>query len=208
MTESLDFKDLERRPLRSWNADGLPELMMGLLWIIWGVAWQLGQALGNTGPGRFYTLFMPAVLVLTSVAALWAIRKLKERITFPRAGYVKLKEPGPRERFAAAAIALVTAALLAALAARGRTLGLQQAGAPGMAVLLSLSFVVLSIRQRAPHLLALAGVALTLGLAFAALEIGWEDAYWILIAVGAATAIAGALRLRWFLELHPLENPK
>ena len=46
--------------------------------------------------------------------------------------------------------------------------------APGISVLLSLGFLVASVRQRAPHLLALAGVAVILGLAFSALGTGWN----------------------------------
>lgn len=206
MTESLDLDDLARRPIRYWNADGLPELMMGLLWILWGGAWQIGQVLPRGGAWRLYTLLVPALLVLTAVAATWATKKVKARITFPRTGYVAWKEPTGGERLATAGIAMVAAALLAAVVVRSRAAGLEHVAAPSMGVLLSLSFLVASLRQRAPHLLALAGVALTLGLALGALKIGWSAAYWLLIALGAAAVVIGGLRLKSFLDRHPVEE--
>jgi hypothetical protein len=72
-------------------------------------------------------------------------------------------------------------------------------------VLLSLGFLGASVRQRAPYLLALAGVALMLGLAFYSFRAGWDSMNWMLIAIGAATAVVGLLRLRVFLRHYPLE---
>lgn len=86
---------------------------------------------------------------------------------------------------------MVAAAVLAAVVVRSRAAGLDHVAAPSMGVLLSLSFLVASLRQRAPHLLALAGVALTLGLALGALKIGRSAAYWLLIALGAAAVLIG-----------------
>ena len=206
MTDVPDLNDIARRPTRYWNADGLSELMMGLLWILWGGAWQLGQALPRGQTWRVYTMLTPALLALSAVAATWATKKLKARITFPRTGYVEWKEPTGGQRLAAAGIALLSAFALAAVIAKSRAAGFERVAAPSMGVLLSLSFLVASLRQRAPHWLALAGVALALGLAFGALTIGWDAAYWLLMALGAATVLVGGLRIKWFLDRHPLED--
>jgi hypothetical protein len=47
-----DLNDIARRPARYWNIDGLPELMLGLLWIAWGGAWLFGGPRRTTGAGR------------------------------------------------------------------------------------------------------------------------------------------------------------
>jgi hypothetical protein len=75
--------------------------------------------------------------------------------------------------------------------------------APVLGVILSLAFVVASLRQRAPHYLALAGVALATGLAFGAVEGGWTSANWVFVIVGLASAVIGGTRLALFLRKHP-----
>lgn len=137
---------------------------------------------------------------------LWAIKQLKARVTFPRTGYVAWKEPTRAQRLTAAAVAAVAASAVAAVIMKSRADGLERVAAPGLGVILSLAFLVASLTQRAPHLLALAGVALALGLAFGALGAGWEAMNWMLIALGAAAAIMGAVRLRMFLARHPQET--
>jgi hypothetical protein len=198
----LNLDEIARRPQRYWNADGLPELMMGLLWMLWGGAWLLGEALPHDWRSNVYWTAAPALLALSGVAAVWATKRLKERLTFPRTGYVDWKEPSRSARVTAAAVAMVTAMVLAALAAN-RDAGMERVAAPVLGVILSLAFVVASLRQRAPHYLALAAVAVALGLAFGALRAGWESVNWLFVALGAATAALGGLRLALFLRKHP-----
>jgi hypothetical protein len=71
-------------------------------------------------------------------------------------------------------------------------------------VILSLGFVVASVTQRAPHMLALAGVALMLGLSFGALNLGWQSTNWMLLALGVGSVLVGAIRLSLFLKRHSL----
>lgn len=206
MGESFNLGEIERRPSKYWNVDGLPELMMGLLWVVWGSSWLFGQSLQRGTLWNMYWMFTPALLALSGVASVWATKKLKARITFPRAGYVEWKEPTRGQRLATAAVAMIVAALLAALIIKARVHGVEQVAPLAFGVLLSLGLVVASLSQRAPHMLALAGVALALGLAFAALNMGWESTNWILIGLGIATAISGAIRLNIFLKRYPLET--
>ena len=207
MSKSLDLSEIERRPTTYWNADGLPELMMGLLWLLWGGSWLFGQSLPHGAAWNVYWMFTPALLALTGVASIWATKKLKTLVTFPRTGYVEWNEPTRGQRLAAAAVAVVTAALVAALTIRARTPGMERVAPAALGVLLSLAFVAASLTQKAPHLLALAGVALMLGLAFGALNAGWQATNWMLIGLGAATFLSGAVRLSIFLKRHPLEQP-
>lgn len=207
MSQSLDLGEIARRPTTYWNADGLPELMMGLLWLLWGGSWLFGQSLPHGAAWNIYWMFTPALLALTGVASIWATKKLKTLITFPRTGYVEWNEPTGGQRLAAAAVAVVTAALVAALTIRARTPGMERVAPAALGVLLSLAFVAASLRQRAPHLLALAGVALMLGLAFGALNAGWQATNWMLIGLGTATFLSGSVRLSIFLRRHPLEEP-
>jgi hypothetical protein len=198
----LNLDDVARRPQRYWDVDGLPELMMGCLWMIWGAAWLLGENLPRDGHYQMYWLFVPALLALSGFAAVWATKRLKARLTFPRTGYVEWKEPTRSAKLAAAAVAMLSAMALVLMISRDRARG-EQATAPVLGVILSLAFVVASLRQRAPHYLALAGVAVALGLAFGATNGGWESANRMFVALGAASALLGAVRLARFLRQHP-----
>ena len=198
----LNLDEIARRPQRYWDIDGLPELMMGLLWMLWGGAWLIGDTLPHGWRSSAYWTAVPALLVLSGFASVWATKRLKERLTFPRTGYVDWKEPSRKARLGAAAVAMVTAMVLVAVAGN-RTLGTERPVAPVLGVILSLAFVVASIRQRAPHYLALAAVAVALGLAFGALRAGWESVNWLFVALGAASAALGGSRLALFLRKHP-----
>jgi hypothetical protein len=204
MAESLNLEDLERRPVKYWNEDGLPELVMGLLWILWGGSQLVGNALPRGPVWNVYWTLTPLLLVLSGVGAVWVTRKIKAQVTFPRTGYVRWKDPTRAQRLAAAAVAMASAMLVTSLVVKSRTEGLEGVAAPGLGVVLSLGFVVASMTQRAPHLLALGGVALALGFAFGALGTGWESMNWMLVSIGAATTVMGAARLRRFLMRNPM----
>jgi hypothetical protein len=206
MTTQSQLRDLEQRPQRYWNADGIPELVMGLVWVLWGVALLIGEALPQGQGQQAYWLVMPAILVLSGFGANWLVKQLKERLTYPRAGFVTYREPGRATRLLSAGVAVLAAATLAFLIVTGRQGGLEHAAAPAIGLVLSLAFLVAALRQRAPHYLALAGVALMLGLAFGALKLGWESLNWMLVWLGAAAASMGAWRLSRFLRLH--ERPE
>jgi hypothetical protein len=200
--QPVDLADAARRPRRYWNADGLPELVMGLLWMSWGIAWLVGDALPR---GRAFTLYWtltPALLALSGVAAVWLTKRLKARLTFPRTGFVEWREPTRVERLTAAGVAMVTAAVLVGIVTRGGSSA--DHAAPVLGVILALAFVVAGVRQRAPHYLALAGVAVAAAIAMAALGAGWGSVNWMFVVIGAASVAVGAARLAIFMRKHPL----
>jgi hypothetical protein len=102
----------------------------------------------------------------------------------------------------AAGIALAAAAALVIILANQD--GRAGANTPVvLSVILSLAFVVASLRQRAPHMLALAGVAIVLGFAFGAIDRGWTAVNWMFVALGVVTSAIGGFRLGLFLRRHP-----
>jgi len=206
MTTMPDLDDIEHRARKYWNVDGLPELVMGALWMLWGASSLVGEALPRGAVRTLFWSLTPALLAFSGFAAVWAIKRLKARITFPRTGYVAWNEPSTVQRLTAAAVALVSAALLVVLITKGRKAGLEPVIAPGIGVLFGLAFLVASVTQRAPHLLALAGVSLLLTLAVGATSFGWDAMHWMLVWLGAASVVLGMVRLWMFVRSHPVER--
>lgn len=63
---------------------------MGALWTTWGGLWLIGTTLPR---GMAYTCFwlaVPLALACSGIFGNRTLRRLKERITYPRAGYVQL----------------------------------------------------------------------------------------------------------------------
>ena len=199
-----DLNDIARRPAQYWNIDGLPELTVGVLWMVWGGAWLVGQTVPHDWRWTAYWLIVPPALALGGVAATWATRRLKERVTFPRAGYVEWKRPDRRTRFFVATAAVVAASALALLVLTNHTGSVEQRAPAVISVILSLSFVAAGLKQRAPHYLALAAVAVALGLAVGTMTTGWNSMNWLFVALGAACTLVGAVRLALFLRAHPI----
>jgi hypothetical protein len=196
-----DLDEIARRPQKYWTADGLPELVMGALWMLWGGAWLLGERLPESW-ANVYWLITPAILAFSGVLSIGVVKRLKAKFTFPRKGYVEWREPTRAGQLGVAAVAIAVAAVLAAAVLRGDTGGGRLAPVV-LGVILSLAFLAASVRQRAPHLLALAGVAIALGLAVGTIAEGWTAVNWLFIAIGAATALAGGLRFAHFLAKYP-----
>jgi hypothetical protein len=149
---------------------------------------------------------MSGILILSAFFASWAIRRLKERLTYPRTGYVEHRDRGLRVRLLTGLIGALSGAAIAALIVRVRAAGMEQTAGPFLGVVMSLGLVVASVRQKAPRLLAPAGIALALGVAFAALKVGWYSAeIWLFVWLGIAFSVTGAWRLRRYLRQHPTE---
>jgi hypothetical protein len=198
-----DLDDLARRPARYWTIDGLPELVLGALWVIWGGAWLLGQQLPHDWRGRTYWLVVPAVLALGTLAANAITRALKRRVSFPRAGYVEWRGPDRTTRYRAGAAIVAAAVLLAIVTLSGGAGDVPRRMPAVLSVILALGFVAISIRQRTPHHLALAGAAAALAVAVTVIATGADAINWLFLGLGTACLLVGGVRLGLFLRTHP-----
>jgi FtsH-binding integral membrane protein len=206
MTEHPDLDELARRPRRYWTIDGLPELTVGMLWVTWGGAWLVGTRLPHDWRSAAYWLIVAPVLALMGFAVNRITRRLKERITFPRAGYVEWSKPSNRVSLgyglaiggAAAVFRVVN------MSVTGGDARLERAVPLAVTVCLALSFVAVSVRQRTPHHLAVAAAAVVLALAIFSVTTGWDAMNWLFLGLGAICVLTGAIRLALFLRSHPL----
>ena len=102
-----NLDDIARRPAQYWMIDGLPELMLGVLWIVWGAAWLAGERLPHAWPWKAYWLIVPPALAMSGLAVNAMTRALKRRVTFPRAGYVEWDQPARRTTYGIGAAIVV-----------------------------------------------------------------------------------------------------
>ncbi len=192
--EQPDLREIERRPLKHWNVDGLPELLMGLIWLATGSAYALGPS-----RGAFWKV-VPPVLVAGVLSAKWYLRKVKERITYPRAGYVQPRT-GPRK----VAWVAIVAAVVGASIVLFKPSPLSQGQRPSviLGLILAGAFAFLAHRQRAPHMLWYAATPPVIYICYWAARGEILSASWVFLIFGAVCAVGGAVRFARFLKNNP-----
>jgi hypothetical protein len=104
------------RARRYWYVDGLNEAAFGGLCLLLGIYFQIQDSLQISSLPR---QLLEAGLVLFIVAIVLLLSKLvtflKERITYPRSGYVSYRRPSTIRRFAIGLLAAVIASVLSAV---------------------------------------------------------------------------------------------
>ncbi len=119
------LNDWLRRPQRYWYADGLTEMAVGGIFLLVAltnlVAWLIPP-----GPWQNLPLAILQALVIIGgvLGARILVRTLKERITYPRTGWVTYRQPSPSRRWLLAGLTFTLAAGLAFLMVTlGKTVG-------------------------------------------------------------------------------------
>lgn len=200
-----NLDEVERRPRRYWNADGLPEISMGALWMFWGVLLALPRLLP---PGEWlgwYRMVVPFLMVGAAFSSQWVTRKLKERITFPRGGYVRWLEPSAAVNMLSAGVAALVGCALIVVVVKGRQESLRYMVVPLSSVLIAGALLVLAFRWKLHHYLVLSVASLAAGLVAWARRIPLEPGMiLLLLTLGALSVLTGTIRLRRYLRAHSL----
>jgi len=142
----------------------------------------------------------------------WAMKQMRERVTFPRAGYVVARRPSKATRDAVRIATFVFVFLLTAigiafpLTAVGEQWGWLACTAFGMFFAACLAHA--GLKARRPHMLMVALVPLLTVAWISRNRFGFkESSFWLLLWQGGALVFSGALRLLSFLKANPkIEN--
>jgi hypothetical protein len=150
-----------RRAVRYWFDDGLVELGTGLLFLLLSALFAVeGLAPAGSLLEGVSAFSLPALVIGGMIVLGLALRAVKERLTFPRTGYVAYPQPGPVRRVLAvvigAGVSLAIVWLLAARPSLQLALGALQ-GAVLAVVFLALSLRTGLIRLAFPGFFALGG---------------------------------------------------
>ena len=101
------IQDIEKRTLRYWFQDGLWDLGFGLVILLMGLIFLLLIWLTD----ETAAMILSVVQMIFVVGAFWVIGRvvtyLKERITYPRTGYVEYRRPVGARRFQKVVTALL-----------------------------------------------------------------------------------------------------
>jgi hypothetical protein len=119
------IKKIERQVRRYWYVDGLTEMGAGILILTLGLLYLLIALLS---PGDFADWLMglgqPLLLGLGYLVVNWAVKHFKEKITYPRTGYVSYRQERGKQRLGMILLTFGLGALFAAaLAVAGKMTG-------------------------------------------------------------------------------------
>jgi len=204
MTMNPDFKKLQQRTKRYWYTDGLNEIAFGLICLILSL-YFLAQVLlpqdsilSNLLTAGFVLLVLGSALLTRRI-----VTYVKERLTYPRTGYVSYAKSGTRQRWVTAFLAMVFAALITAFFATHPTSLAWMSAVSGS--VFAAVWAVLGYRLGLPRFYFLAGAALILG-AIPTLTgmqeiLGLATFYGL---ISLAMFVSGGLALKSYLEhTHP-----
>jgi hypothetical protein len=205
----MDLKDIEQRQPKYWGMDGLPQLVTGVGWLLWGSLYLIGIWLLERRSYRVYWAIVTGVVLLWGIAVQLALGKLKQRVTYPRAGFAGMPI-GERGILRHAVGPLLMGVMTLSFA--GLRVDLSSFGPFLAGGLIALAIAEPAMRPASKlhlevlywgFLLELA-LSLTLLLQFRGKAGNNAAVYWMLVCMGLTGIGFGVLRLRRFLR----ENPK
>lgn len=208
MEPLVDVDAVRLRASQYWMEDGLVELMFGLT-VVSASGVPLAVRALSEGPFQeFMSAFGTQALSVVSIyLATWGLKKLKERITFPRCGYVAFPQPTKKRRAMMVVFMLLTlvAMMLATLLLADYEAWVSRMFMPAVTVTFVVCFLVGGLQYKQPTMIweafLTALFAVILGLFT---NLGGGQGFEVLtVMIGTSMAIIGALRLRSFLKANP-----
>ena len=197
------IEDALRKPRRYWNADGIPEIAIGAFWLLWGIIVLLPVALPSLSQWR--SLISIVGVLLAPALMDFAVKRWKERVTFPRGGYVQFRPPSGTMRLTLVIIAAVLGVGAMLLVRFGGHHPLPDWMAGIVGVLITLTLLQLAWRMRSIRLAVMSWFVTAAGVAVSLLHVKHdEQMIYVFLAAGVVCVIDGGLRLREYQRQHPL----
>ncbi len=206
--EYPDLSEVEGRSRRYWTEDGIPEIVMGAIWMIWGASFLLQDAIPRDS--RFADVggwLLLIAMVATAFAGNWVIKVLKNKYTFPRGGYVKFSPPPRSQRILtmiAAALTAVVLSVLSVFAFQGRFDA--NILSPAFGAVMALGFLLGSRQPGMRHFVWFSLISLVLGAVLYPLKLGWMALPWIFIVMDVPSIVSGVCRFRTYVRNVPVQG--
>ena len=201
---TIAVEDALTRHNRNWMADGIVEIVLGSFWLLWGSI--MVMPLLSRDP---VLKQLRLVLILVSMGSMpfvlrRAIRGWKERVSFPRTGYVELKKPSSKWNLSHIALGSALGYSFGLLFSQGSR-SVTQWGALGLGMIMFLAMGLMAWRMRAMRLFALSWVVPAAALASFVLNFRVATCSGVLLLAYAFVCLVdGSLRLHEYKLQHPL----
>ena len=194
----------QQRAIQYWYTDGIFELGFGLLCLALGGYFSLGNILQGNRFAFLVDIALVAVVIGGSFLMRWLIQKWKERVTFPRTGYVNYSRKANRGRTLLMGVIVLSA--LGLMIFFLSYVEMQISAWPlvtGILFGIVMFFVAWRNSLQRFYLHALLSILAGVGLAFSP----WDNhvglaAFYLLI--GLILIISGILLLRKYLRQNPV----
>ena len=204
MSDQID--DYVKRPMRYENIDGLNELFIGIMWIIFPLLEYFNKTAASGSIWHLRTTFLVCLAAIVLVA-LYGHKALKKRLTYPRTGYVKYRQTGTKAVArlvmaftAAVAIAIVTVSVLSRLEPQSSSLM-----GPALVSAASGLFYVFVTRMDAGWRWVVLVVMIVVPSVVATLPLG---RLWLgnspIVLIGMIYFVSGAITLTLYLRQNPV----
>ncbi|HWQ46744.1 MAG TPA: hypothetical protein VN376_07745 [Longilinea sp.] len=109
---NLDYETIRKRTQQYWYVDGISELGGGAALFLVGAFYLALELLSSSPLKAVLTGFLQPVIILGLIfACRYAVRKLKEKITYPRSGFVQYRERTSKRRWFVALVSGAVGAL-------------------------------------------------------------------------------------------------
>lgn len=204
-----NLQDWAHRPQRYWYVDGLAEIGGGVVILSLGILFGISGMLADEKlKGLLTGIGQPVLIIGLSLLVRWIVARLKERITYPRTGYVAYRRPEPRRRISGILLAILFAAGIGLLVYISRNwLDLQWLPAI-TGVFAGLLILIIAMRIRLLRFYLLALFTLAVGIATAWLKLTEPyDSTLFFCGLGLGWIFSGAVTLiRYLRSTTPLNG--
>ena len=203
-----NLKKVERRTIQYWFEDGIWEMAFGGMVLFLGIYLLGGYAL-TPAKSLWHSLWLLGVLPFIFFSFRFmvrAVRLLKEKLTYPRAGFVSYRKPDSRKRLRRPSLigglSGITSALWYSLL---KNLGGFSLALAGFGLLFALLLFYIALRTNLIRLFLLSVLSLATGIILARCGLEGTSGLWAFYCLmGMAVCVSGAITLRQFVRKNPI----
>lgn len=198
------LSDAVQRSQRHWMSDGIPEIVLGVCWIVWSCAVLLPFLFPKQVSAGITAVVLMLAMAGFGIFARPIIRGWKERVSFPRTGYIELRRPSLRVRIAVVIAAGAIAFAVALLASSGhRTTREWMPLVVGL--LLAVGMLHAAWKMRSVRFAVFSAIIAAVAVAASVFHLHRDLSYGlILMTAGFACVADGLLNLLAYLHAHPV----
>jgi hypothetical protein len=204
VTDSTRISEISRRGVQYWGRDGLLELLLGSELLIGTIIFSFsGVFHRGSAAAQVYPLIAIPLWFGCSLVPLWAFKRLKANVTFPRGGYIAFPRESAKQQLVRVGVIALVAAAMVVVSNLPSLSELSSYRVPGCLLVFALGMLVSGLRYKLPHQVWAGSLSLLGGAWVYRNGTGVEHDLPAFAWLGGVTAVAGALRLWAFLRVRP-----